>query len=227
MSSTIVSRGAGDLRANLVVGNFARLHGVSTWGTIRVGMRAVFRGGTSLAGTPLFGMGLCHNTSNIVMSPTCDHFLGWVTTGSSWTYNTYVNGGYWDNCNPKTMQMQNSATQTLVGSADTHFRNWATNAGTDATMLIFTDIVNGGGGSWTVKGYYSDNGLGAATPSASDFVTQMRLSTPTWSVNVQRTLSSAVTVDQATYGTLNAATVFWNRNSVTLDILDFGVVRLS
>lgn len=228
-SSSIKSRTYSSIVDNRIAlsnSNFARPHGVGSWSKLRVALRISGTDSGASLTAPEFAFGLCAGTTNIYKDGTTDHFAGMRTTGN-WTRTTnsgilnyQTGGGIWQpfkRIGTTTTTSTNLAGAGIIVSA---------NAATVATRyLLFLDILKGSP-NYTFSLFDPNGGNFAADATASDFLTQAVLTTPSFSGHVVNA-SATLAVDEATNGTLNCVNLYWDQIDPKIELSDLAIVRLS
>ena len=191
----------------------------STWNHVRVGARLWMSDfGSGPVGTPLLQIGLCNGTTNLVGDANCQYFVGISTNTSAWSYSPGSNGVYFNIA---------LASMTKTGSASTFGSNLTADArfsmtGSNAAFL-FVDITKGSPNYTISSFYYSAVG---SVATATNFQNQLFLSSPTQGGH---TISgnTTIAVNETLSGSLNTATIYWNRSDFNLYIKDWGVAVIS
>ena len=200
----------------------------SGWQKVRVGVRlyAGWAGG-ALSSTPRLAVGLCAGTTNLIGDATTDHFAGVITSASGWSWST--NTGYTWFYNIA------AAPCTRIGSTLSVGSNLNTNLGigtvggsTGVRSFWFADITKGSP-NYTFNVYAMSGGSPPQAPadqSATAFLNAMALDVPSVT-GMAFGSAQGLAVDEATHGTLNAASVWWNRADVGLYLCDLAVAILA
>lgn len=231
-ASTILKRtysSVDDQRIVLSNSHFARLHGVSSWSKLRVALRiSMTDSGGNLASTPEFFVGLCSGTTNIYKDSTTDHCVGVQTFSSGWTRNTssftawYTSGG---SAIRPIKKVGSTVTNGSAIGADGLNLPADVTSGTPHRAVYFVDISTGSP-NYTVQTYYWTTGSNFTDWSASDFLTNAELDSPSVS-QFGKSATQTIAVNEGTDGTLNAVNVYWDRTTPQIEISDLAVVKLA
>ena len=182
--------------------------------------------GANLTGTPLFGIGLCAGTSNILLDATTTHFVGMISNGATWTYAAAAAG------NMTRYGMGNSTLTPgkRVGSTISVFSGFATapfftaDATTATRRMMFVDLTKGSP-NFTFAALFCSGTAASPDVLDTDFLAQVVLSTPSFT-NHTYSGGSTLAVSE-TDGTLTHVNVAWNRSTPTFEICDLAVVQLA
>lgn len=191
----------------------------STWNHVRVGARLWASDfGSGPTGTPLLQMGLCSGTTNLVGDANCQYFVGVTYNSSVWSYSPGGNGVYFSIA---LAAMTKTGSVTTLGSnvtADSRLSMTGSNA-----AFLFVDITKGSPNYTIGTFYYS--GVGA-TATSTNFQNQLFLSSPTQPAHTVSS-NTTIAVNEALSGSLNTATIYWNRTDFNLYVKDWGVAVIS
>jgi hypothetical protein len=186
------------------------------WSKIRVGVRVQADASGATITTPTFALGLCSGTSNIFGDATVTHFVGFADI-LTWT----PSSGWFQISVKPSKKVGSTLTQgTAIGSPVI----WG-NLGTDPARrsLLFADITKGSP-NYTIN-FFARTALSVSDPTATDFVTQMSLASPSLANHAAGT-NQTIAVDEGTDGTLDSLNLFWS-GFPNLEISDFGFSVLS
>jgi hypothetical protein len=181
------------------------------WSKVRVGVRLQIDGTGANITTPTFALGLCSGTTNIFGDATVTHFVGFADI-LTWT----VSSGWYPISVKPSKKVGSTLTQgTALGSPVI----WG-NLGTDPARhsLWFVDITKGSP-NYTINGFFR-TALSVSDPTASDFLTQMALVTPSLSNHAVGT-DQTIAVNEGTDGTLDSINLFWS-GIPNIEVSDFG-----
>lgn len=201
-------------------GTFARLVSIGTsWNTIRVGIRLhMDDNGGALASTPRFAIGFSAGTANQFGDSSTTHFVGVVSTSTSWAYQTTFHNA--TNFAPA------KRVSTTLTTGTTLIANGAINIGLTLANrgLIFCDVTKGNP-NYTMNLFIPSNTTGADI-SSTTFLSQMELTTPSLG-SYTYTAGQTLAVNEGTDGTLTAANISWDRTFPSIEICDLAVAILS
>lgn len=199
---------------------FCRPHGIAAWQKLRIAMRwSMTDTGATIAGSPIFAVGLCSGDTNIFGDATTDHFVGVKTTGATWPRTTPGP--------PSCYQVYPTQSGKLVGVTWTLATNWLSSAGqamSDAPngnrFCWFIDITKGDP-TYTIGGYANVTG-NAGDISEATFLTQ---SNNVVAVMPEHALgnSGTVAVDEDADGVLDHVCVHWNKATPEIEISNLKV----
>ncbi len=176
---------------------------------------------------PLFAVGLCHGTSNILGDATTDHFVGvvsdgdWASEFSEYLYDFIVFKG--------AVKIGTSTTlSTPLNSAGLNgqFGQGTNAAWTPTPQNFFVDITKGSP-NFTINTFYISNGQSVGIQSAALFLSDVVLATPAQTGQAFGASPASMAVNEATNGILDTVNVSWNRTDFWPEICDLAVVVLS
>lgn len=177
--------------------------------------------------TPRFGIGLCSSAGSVFRRATAGHWIGNITTGTSWAINNEGSGSFRSNF--VTMAPAKKVGSTLtVGTNFSSVANLGTGAEpTPANLfqaMIFIDITKGSP-NYSFRLFGINNPCNGGGNSRAQWETQMVLETPT-QANYFYAAAQTVAVNEATDGTLDSINIF-NELPIEIEIWDHGLVRFS
>ena len=234
MAATIVSRafGAGNDKAvSLANSSWARpITLPATWSKIRLGVHCEFvgTGANLLSGTTL-AMGFCSGVVNQFIDATTTHFVGMMFGDgiNTWYYSDANNYQLTSGSSPASYIPAVKYGTTLNVGGTMSWSNasiyWPTVNGTTANRgMLIVDITKGSPNYTFTIPFYRNNTTVHDNTSA-DFLTIMAEQAPIapsncYAVYLMQTRTLAVS--EATYGTLNAINVSWNRADAPMEIYD-------
>lgn len=181
----------------------------NNWSRLRIGIRMTCDDtGSALGSTPRFYLGAMSNPasdmSNGPLSSSCSHFVGMVTNGPTWTRYTsptrYNPGGVYS------AAKKIGSTLTTAGSSND------SNIVTGVMLGCMVELVKGSPNFtiWRCPSYkFSAN-------TNSELITAMQTNNFTTAASNLTTVvatSTAIAVDEATNGNLNAIVVAWDKTN--------------
>lgn len=192
----------------------------SGWSKVRIALYAsIGDSGANITGTPVFGVGLCSGSTNILGDATTTHFAG-----ALWQDATVTRFGG----TPTRYQINPISPATLVGTTLTTGTNLASTTVqlfcAPAPTCYFVDITKGSP-NYTLQLFaYATS----TTPSTSeaDFLAASVQGVPVATGHTLMT-SQTIAVDEATNGTFDHACVWWNQSNPTMDIWAWRLYRLA
>lgn len=229
MASTILSRTISavvDKRIVLSNSQFARPFSISSWATLRIGIRWITNNTAATITTPRFYIGLSSGSTNLIMDATTDNWCGIATQGS-WSY--YAGGfpaapveyfGY----NMRATKRVGS-TLTDNSSSSTPDASVPADATTADRTILFVDITKGSPNYTFLVRKYRNVDAPSVDISAADFLTKMGEPTPTATSHGLGT-AKTLAVDETT-GVFNHVNIGWDQASPTIEICDLAVAKLS
>lgn len=228
MASTILSRTISsvvDKRIVLSNSQFSRPHGITTWTTLRIGLRMIMNNiGASLTGTPRFYVGLGSGTTNMIMDATTDNWCG-IVSNATWTYAAGPPVRY--SVNPVHGGKKVGTTLTLTASAVDPSDSviFMADATTTNRFLYFVEITKGSPNYTLNLQSFRINPTTAGDATAADFLAQVVQSAPLFT-NHQNGTARTLAVDEST-GTFDHVCIGWDQVSPTIEICDLAVVKLA
>ncbi len=202
---------------------FARtLNFGTSWTTIRFGMRLhMDNTGVAISGTPRFACGFCSGTTNIFGDATTANFVGIISTGASWLFQTtFYNSTLFAPCT-----RVGSTLTTGTGFAGASDTIGGCRAGTNVADrgMFFVDLIKGSP-NFTVRMFALANTQNDS--SAATFLNTMEQTTPSASGYTYEA-GQTVAVNEGANGILDSINVSWNQTTPVVEICDIAVARIA
>lgn len=217
-----------DNRIQLANSNFARplpAALVGAWTKIRVGVRLIMDNtAADLGSTPKFSIGLCSGSTNLLLDATTTHFVGVQSTLSSWTYTAGPPVFYGTNniTFSPTKRVGSTVTQgTALGTG----AKFMADPTTTNRFMFFVDITTGSPNFTIAVPMYRDLST-AGDVTLTNFLAQVELASPSFTLH-GAVSGQTLAVNEGVDGTLNHATVAWDRTTPVIEICDLAVVRIT
>jgi hypothetical protein len=197
----------------------SRQHGRgSNWNKIRVGIQYQFVDvGSPPVGTPRLYVGVGSWLKGIGNYNA--HFIGLRTVGASWT-RTVTSGLV-------TYGNMTLTAATVVGQTETTSGSGTVAIGANHASrqwVMFVDIDKTNPSAVSIISYNSVNGSSGAFNFSYDmFIDTMEAVLPNNTQHTRATLSSSLTVNEATNGPLDSVNVAWSRTNFPLEIIGVAV----
>ncbi len=226
-SVTPVGSATEDKRIQLSNSNFARTWSSTlgtNWTKLRVALRVIMtnNAGASIAGSPVFAVGVCAGTNNIFQDLTCSNWVGVVTTEATWAFAGTGTNIYFQSLNA------NAATKVgalmTTGAVMTTALHIKADPSALNRSLLFVDITKGVGTNITV-GAFMRTASNVADVSYDTFLERAEVAVPVEAFHAFVT-PVAVPVDEAANGYLNSVNVAWGITTPHIHICDVAIVKL-
>lgn len=186
----------------------------NTWTKIRIGLQLSFDAvAASISGNPLIAFGVCNGSSNVLITPTSDHVIGFRSM-SNLTHNAGP-PAYFTGASTPDFFKRVGSTVTTVSNAGTMFYSNATSIRSG----LFLEITKGSPNYSFAWG--SPNTAGATQSDLTDteFLAMMQLATFNTAgisgikANYTVYSTSVLAVNEGTDGALDHIFVYWERTS--------------
>lgn len=221
-----------DQRIGLQNSFFARPHGISSWNTLRIGIRLQMENtGANLSGNPHIFFGLCCGTSAPMGSAIPTHAVGWWTNPATWVYTaasgsnlTYYAGNTTNSC-AGIVTVKGVTTASGVSAVAVQF-NFPADPTAATRRMVFTDIFKGSP-NYTFRVFIPNAAVAAPDVLNTDFLAQLVKTTPSFTNHTYGASSGAVAVNEAVNGTLDCVNIWWNRSVPKIHICDLALYKLA
>lgn len=226
MPATIILKspsGVDDHFARLSNAQFARPFDISTWTTLRVGIRWVITSDATLSsGLTSCLVGLCSGTTNLPGDATCQHAIGLGTAGVAWSASSTT--FYATTTSSFISKIGTTVTTGLGGSSFTDMGAGRSDTGAQRAAW-FVDFTKGSP-NWTAKAFYRNDTTITLDMSQQTFLDLMAIDTPSLTGYIASS-SFSFAVDEATNGTLNSVFFWWSRAVPYAEISDIAIARFA
>ena len=188
---------------------------LDNWSTIRIGLQYSFDGTASnITSTPVLALGVCNGNTDVMVSATADHVVGWKNVNPTFTHT--VGPPAYFNASSATMQVFKKVGAVVSTANMTNLVQNHNNA-TDRRAGLFLEIVKGSPNFTIGVSRINTTAAAQADLTDSEFLSIMELTLMSDIATVKAgyvwVTPVNLAVDETVDGVLNNIFVFWDRTT--------------